>query len=264
MNTSDVEILCREDVRRAIDRNIERDPQLVALDKHIDHAALVATQVKYLQRARRKLPSLYDARCIIPPRAFEQSSSEECAERKPLTGDSVLDLTCGLGIDAIALARRFRRVVAVERDEALARVVRHNLTLLGISNVEVVNSTAEEYVSACNDHFDWIYADPDRRSDTGRKMVCLEDCSPDMLALMPHLRRLGERVAIKLSPLFDCDEAFTTPCMMLQTASTCPKFVNQCKPMSSRVNWLHKVTKIKLRRFSAVEIRCKIRRKIRN
>ncbi len=208
MNISDVEILCREDVRRAIDQHIERDPQLVALDKHIDHAALVATQVKYLQRARRKLPSLYDARCIIPPRAFEQSSSEECAERKPLTGDSVLDLTCGLGIDAIALARRFRRVVAVERDEALARVVRHNLTLLGISNVEVVNSTAEEYVSACNDHFDWIYADPDRRSDAGRKMVCLEDCSPDMLALMPHLRRLGERVAIKLSPLFDCDEAF--------------------------------------------------------
>ena len=208
MNTSDVEILCREDVRRAIDRNIERDPQLVALDKHIDYAALVATQVKYLQRARRKLPSLYDARCIIPPRAFEQSSSEECAERKPLTGDSVLDLTCGLGIDAIALARRFRRVVAVERDEALARVVRHNLTLLGISNVEVVNSTAEEYVSACNDHFDWIYADPDRRTAEGRRLIRLEDCSPDMVALWPALRRITERVAIKNSPLFDVEEAF--------------------------------------------------------
>ena len=58
-------------LRRAIEENIERDPQRVALDKHVPHAALVATQVKYLQRARKKLPQLYEARCIIPPRAFE-------------------------------------------------------------------------------------------------------------------------------------------------------------------------------------------------
>ena len=208
MTVQDIEILLSEEVRAAIERNIERDPARVALDRSVPHAALVATQVKYLQRARRKLPSLYAARCIIPPRAFEQSSSEESAERKMLSGDSVLDLTCGLGIDAMALAKRFRRVVALERDEVLAEVVRHNMRLMSVDNVEVVTTTAEEFVATTNDHFDWVFADPDRRSDEGKKMVCMEDCSPNMVALLPRLREISERQAIKLSPMFDCDEAF--------------------------------------------------------
>ncbi len=208
MTTETLTILQSCEVRRAIDQNIERDPASVALDKRVPHAALVATQVKYLQRARRKLPRLYAARCIIPSLAFEQSSSEECAERKPIAGDSLLDLTCGLGIDTMSLSRRFRRVVALERNTLLADVVRYNLSLLGIDNVEVICATAEEYVAMCHDHFDWVYADPDRRSESGNKMVCMEYCSPNMLSLMPRLRDIADRIAIKLSPLFDCDEAF--------------------------------------------------------
>ena len=208
MTIEELDILRSDDVRRAIDENIERDPSAVALDKRVPHASLVATQVKYLQRARRKLPSLYAVRCIIPPRAFEQCSSEDCAERKHISGGSVLDLTCGLGIDAMALSRRFERVVAIERDEVLAEVVRYNMSLLGIDNVEVVTASSEEYVASSKEHFDWVFADPDRRSSDGRKMVCLEDCSPDMLSLLPRLRTMSKRVAMKLSPLFDCDEAF--------------------------------------------------------
>ena len=129
LTKSDIELLRSEELRRAIDQNIERDPQRVALDKRVPYAALVATQVKYLQRARKKLPHLYEARCIIPPRAFEQSSSMESAERKAISGEKLLDLSCGLGIDVMAAARNFRRVVAVERDEVLAEVVRYNMSL---------------------------------------------------------------------------------------------------------------------------------------
>lgn len=208
LTLNDIDILRTEEVRRAIDENIERDPAKIALSKGVPHAALVATQVKYLQRARRKLPALYEARCIIPPRAFEQCSSQESAERKPLTGGAVLDMTCGLGIDTMALAKRFERVVSIERNEALAEVVRYNLSLLGITNVEVVTASSEEYVSTTTEHFDWIFVDPDRRSAEGKKMVCMEDCSPNVVELMPRLREISERVAIKLSPMFDCAEAF--------------------------------------------------------
>lgn len=208
ISKSDLDILRSDEVREAIEEHIECDPAKIALSKGVPHAALVATQVKYLQRARRKLPSLYAARCIIPSRAFEQSSSQESARRKPLSGGSVLDLTCGLGIDTMALAERFERVVALERDEVLAEVVRYNMSLLGVDNVEVVTTTAEEYVASTRDHFDWVFADPDRRSTEGRKMVCMEDCSPNMLELMPRLMQIAERVAIKLSPMFDCAEAF--------------------------------------------------------
>ena len=208
MTHEEKDILLREEVRKAIDANIERDPVRIALDRNIPYAREVATQVKYLQRARTKLPMLYDARCIIPQRAFEQSSSQQCAAAKRIGGESLLDLTCGLGIDSIAFAQRFKRVVAIERDEVLAEVVRENLKRLNITNIEVVTSSAEDYIASCNEHFDWVYADPDRRTAEGRRVVRLEDCSPNMLELWPAIERISKRVAIKNSPLFDVDEAF--------------------------------------------------------
>lgn len=199
--------MATEEFRQSVLRNIERDPVVVALDKRLDNASLVATQVKYLQRARHKLPRLYNTGCIIPPRAFEQSSSEDSAAVKAIGGGSLLDLTCGLGIDTMSFAERFDRVVALERDEVLARVVRYNLGLLGVKNVEVVTTTAEEYLAHCEEHFDWVFVDPDRRSAEGKKMVRMEDCSPNVLAQMPHIERIAGRLGVKLSPLFDVEEA---------------------------------------------------------
>lgn len=202
-------MLCREEVRKSIDDNLGREPVAVALDKRVPHAASVATQVKYLQRARRKLPSYFGARCIVPSLAFEQSSSEECAARKPLSGGSVLDLTCGLGVDSFALSSHFSRVVSVERDEMLADVARENFRRLGASNIEVVNDSAENFVRTTQERFDWCFADPDRRGADGGKRVLVEDCSPDMLELIPVVlsRGVARRVCVKLSPMFDVDEA---------------------------------------------------------
>ena len=208
MTQSELDILLREEVRQAIKENLERDPLRIALDGKIPYAREVATQVKYLQRAKRKLPRLYAACGIIPQRAFEQTSSEECASAKRIEGESLLDLTCGLGMDAAALAGRFKRVVALERDQVLASVTRENMSRMVIENVEVVNASAEEYLAHCEEHFDWIYVDPDRRTDKGERVFKLEDCSPNVLALMPYIKRVGEHLAIKNSPLFDVEEAF--------------------------------------------------------
>ena len=208
MTREEFSILLQPEVRQAIEENIDRDPLQVALDRGIVHAREVASQLKYLQRARTKLPRLYEARAIIPQRAFEQSSSEECAAAKRMRGGRLLDLTCGLGMDAVAMADRFERVVAVERDEVLADVVRENLRRMGVENVEVVCDSAEHFVEHCREHFDWCFVDPDRRGERGEKLVRLEHCSPNMLALLPAVRRIAERICIKSSPLFDVDEAF--------------------------------------------------------
>ena len=208
MTREEFSTLLLPEVRQAIDANIDRDPLQIALDRRIVHAREVASQVKYLQRARTKLPRLYEARAIIPDRAFEQSSSEDCAVAKPLRGGRLLDLTCGLGIDSLTMAAHFEQVVALERDPVLADVVRENMRRMGVENVEVVTTSDEEYVATCNEHFDWVYADPDRRTAEGRRVVRLEDCSPNMVALWPMLKRITDRIAIKNSPLFDVDEAF--------------------------------------------------------
>ena len=204
----ELSILCSAECYEAVKENIGRKPTDIALDRRIVHASVVATQVKNLQKCRTKLPSYYAVQAIVPTLAYEQSSSEECALRKRLEGGSVLDLTCGLGVDAYALSKRFKRVVTIERNEAVASVARENFRRLGAENIEVINSSAEEYLASCTDHFDWCFSDPDRRGERGEKLVRLEDCSPNVVALMTTLKRIADNICIKCSPLFDVDEAF--------------------------------------------------------
>ncbi len=221
MTLKDLVTLCDERVKNLIEINIERKHTDVALDKSlvvdgVSVAALIAEQVKYLQRAKKKLPSYYAARCIVVGRAFEQSSSEEVAKAKDIAvgeNSSLLDLTCGLGVDVFAISRvnGFARVVAVERDEVFAAVAMENFRRLGAENIEVVNSSAEAFLELCvakNERFDVVYCDPDRRGTDGRKKVVLEDCSPNIIALQSFLATLSDRLVVKCSPLFDVDEAF--------------------------------------------------------
>lgn len=207
LTSEELALLLTEPVQQAIAAARGRDPLEVALDRRIPHARLVATQVKYLARAERKLPTYAAAQCILPPLAFEQASSEACAAHKAIAGDAVLDLTCGLGVDTLFLSRRFRRVVTLERDPVLADVARENFRRLGVGNVEVVTAAAEEYLDGEGLRFDWVYADPDRRAADGRKLLRLEECSPDVLALRPRIRAAAARLCLKNSPLFDVDEA---------------------------------------------------------
>lgn len=207
LTSEELALLLTEPVQQAIAAARGRDPLEVALDRRILHARLVATQVKYLARAERKLPTYAAAQCILPPLAFEQASCEACAAHKAIAGDAVLDLTCGLGVDTLFLSRRFRRVVTLERDPVLADVARENFRRLGVGNVEVVTAAAEEYLDGEGLRFDWVYADPDRRAADGRKLLRIEECSPDVLALRPRIRAAAARLCLKNSPLFDVDEA---------------------------------------------------------
>lgn len=204
----ELKILCSAECYEAVKENIGRKPTDIALDRRIVHASVVATQVKNLQKCRTKLPSYYAVQAIVPTLAYEQSSSEECALRKRLEGESVLDLTCGLGVDAYALSKRFKRVVTIERNGVVAAVARENFRRLGAENIEVINSSAEEYLATCTDHFDWCFSDPDRRGERGEKLVRLEDCSPNVVALMDRLKSVADNICIKCSPLFDVDEAY--------------------------------------------------------
>ena len=207
MTLQELDILRTPQAKQYIERLLECDPTKIALDKNLPDARLIASQVKYLQRARTKLPALYEARCIIPSLAFEQSSSQTCAEFLDCEGKLCIDLTCGLGIDSMHLAKRFEKVIAIERDETLAEVERENFARLGIENIEVINCAAEEFLASFSAHADLIYADPDRRDDRGRKKVLLQECSPDIGTLLPRLLHMADRVAVKLSPMFDTVEA---------------------------------------------------------
>ena len=209
LSPDDFSILSDPETAALVETHLADDPARLALRLKGDReqARLVCQQVKYLQRAKSKLPSYYAARCIVPPLAYEQCSSEAAASGKNYSGKLCIDLTGGLGVDSYHFSKHFGQVITIERDPVLASVSRHNFALLGGDNITVENTSAEEFLSRYDGpKADLIYLDPARRNE-GKRVFLLEDCSPNALELLPLLLKWGERVVVKLSPLFDIDEA---------------------------------------------------------
>ncbi len=115
--------------------------------------------------------------------------------------NTILDLTGGLGVDSWAFSRMAERVVYFEQNAELAAAAARNFAKLGADNIEVRNETVTPETEL--PEADLIYADPARRSAAGRKVFLLEDCTPDILTLLPMLLRKAPVVLLKLSPMAD-------------------------------------------------------------
>ena len=227
MTREDVEYLQTSEAAKWIERYLSVDPLKAALE---GVPTVICTQIKYLQRCRQKLPLFYENRWIVPPLAFEQCSSWKTAEIKHYTGNNCVDMTCGLGIDALHFSRFFNQVTALERDPVLCEVARYNFSRLGIRNITVLCEDASKWVKQEKSPIDLVYMDPARRKE-GRKVVLFEDCSPNAKALMPFLLHRANRIVIKASPLFDVDEAFRCFSVYGMITVKVVSIQNECKEL---------------------------------
>lgn len=119
---------------------------------------------------------------------------------------TVVDLTAGLGIDAMHMAARAQSVVAVDRNVDLTEALRYNAAGLGVCNLTAVNSTCESFLARCVEegkHFDVAFIDPARRGEEGQRLYALQDCSPDVVSLSPLIAQVAETLIIKASPMLD-------------------------------------------------------------
>lgn len=205
----ELDLLLSKPLRDEVKKHISSDPAKIALDKTIPHAKLVATQVKYLQKAKKKIPSFYKVQSIISPKAYEQCSSEAAASHRHYSGEFCIDLGSGLGVDSYYFSKRFDRVISVEQDPVLTEIARANFEMLKRHNISVVKMDITELlIQHPTLSADMIFLDPDRRGADGRKKVTLDDCSPDVAELLPRLKKIAPKILVKLSPMFDVDEAF--------------------------------------------------------
>lgn len=167
-------------------------------------------QIAGRQTARKKLPSWAAIEGVLyPPHLnMEQCSSEQTARYKALvvgSGDSFVDLTGGFGVDFYWIAQGFQHSQYVEQNEALCAIAEHNFSLLGLpSSVSCANSAA--YLTQM-DHASLIYLDPARRNEQGARTYGIEDCTPNVLELLPLLMEKADKVLLKLSPMLDWRKA---------------------------------------------------------
>ena len=166
----------------------------------------IAQQLKGKQVAKQKFPTLYQTKNIyFPPSVnLEQASSEATANYKSslLSGNKMIDLTAGLGIDSIAFANTFQEVIHIEQNPELSKIVSHNVKILN-KNVKCYNGTFDEYFEQNeNEKYDLIYLDPARRNASGRKFI-LEDLEPNILEYIDIFFQKSSKVMVKLSPLLD-------------------------------------------------------------
>ena len=160
----------------------------------------------------------------------EQCSSELTARYKasllsPLAlgegkEERFLDLTGGYGVDTYFLSEHFARTDYVEQNEELCRIAAHNFALSQKSKVErqklsiaIHNTTAEDFLlsSPCGEAgWGLIFLDPARRDSHGSKVFRIEDCTPNVVELLPTLLTHSKRLLIKLSPMLDLTQAVTS------------------------------------------------------
>lgn len=179
----------------------------------VPDARHILQQVEGWQRLRTKVPTWTDIEGIeFPPRlALEQCSGEAAARYKRQvaerlfpnhTGKCMVDLTGGLGVDFSFIAPCFDQAIYVERQEELCQIASHNFPLLGLHNAQVVNADAVEYLHSMPS-VDLIFIDPARRSQSGKKVVFIEDCEPNVCQLCHTLVMKARYVVVKLSTMLD-------------------------------------------------------------
>ena len=168
--------------------------------------AEIAQQLKGLQVAKHKFPTLYSSENIFFPPSInlEQASSEATANYKAtlVNGKNLVDLTAGFGIDTMAFSKSFDKVYHIEQNEELSEIVKHNASILA-PNLETFTGTFQAFFDKNPTlKFDVIYLDPARRNSGGRKFI-LEDLEPNILEWLPIFFEKSDKIIIKLSPLLD-------------------------------------------------------------
>ena len=168
-------------------------------------------QIEGWQTAQKKLPLWANTEGIICPKrlSMEQCSSQQtaCYKRSVVerlfpdaeARTAMADLTGGFGVDFSFIAPLFMEAVYVEEQPALCDLARHNLPLLGIRQAKVFMPDS----APDKDDYTFIYLDPSRRNESGKKIVALEECSPNIVVLQEKLLRQAEKIMVKLSPMLD-------------------------------------------------------------
>ena len=156
------------------------------------------TIIKLQMKFGRKIDNA--DKMLLTQKGGEQASSKIMAKfhaQKLQKYDTVADICCGLGIDLIEIAKKSKKVFAIELDEKTIRFARHNCSSVNLSNISFLHIDGNDF----DEKVDAIYIDPDRRPK-GKRTADIEIMSPSMNDIL-KMQRITKNILIKLSPITD-------------------------------------------------------------
>lgn len=203
-------MMLTSDLKEFINNNLKQNINTLALKKNPfpDYEwSWILNQIQSKQKAEKKLPTWFSNEDVIFPStlSIEQTSSETLAKFKAalISGEKLIDLTGGFGIDDFYFAKRFKKVIHCEYQENLSAIVKHNFKVLNAANLETISGDSILYLQNSNEKFDWIYIDPARRDDNKSKVFLLKDCTPNVVELQEFLFEKSDNILVKIAPLLD-------------------------------------------------------------
>jgi THUMP domain-like len=211
-----ISYLLSKEIQDFISQNIDANISKLALQKNpFPEIAWVEilTQIASKSKAKEKLPTwFYKANIIYPSKiSVEQTSSEKTALHKAnlVSGDSLIDLTGGFGIDDYFFSKKIKNVFHCELNKDLSEIVKHNFEILNADNIICLQGDSFETLKKLNQKFDWIYIDPSRRSNTKGKVFMLKDCLPNVPELLTKYFEFSNNILVKTAPILDITLALT-------------------------------------------------------
>jgi len=188
------------------------DPTKLRLRFHGDSRPWIPSAINNIAALRKKRKFRLNDGTDFTPKiiplelsAQQATSAQVAMLHSGLAKDSlnVLDMTFGLGMDARFLAMNpARHILGFDLREELVDAARVNF--IDFPNVEIRKGDSIKFLEGYEGKpFDMVFIDPARRGNEGERLYNLHDCQPDLIGLLPQIKRKSHRLMAKLSPMLD-------------------------------------------------------------
>lgn len=204
------------ELRDYIQRHLNDDTAALLLQAHAlggsrhvarEQVEFAVEQIEARRRLKDKLPEWYaNPDLVMGGRVpAEQCSSEQTAryKRSIIEGESLCDMTGGMGVDFWYMSEGMERAIYTERQSHLCEAARHNFGALADGHHPQIEVREGDGRNLPIPSVDVIYLDPARRAGDGSRVYAIEDCEPNVLEWQDELLQHARMVLVKLSPMVD-------------------------------------------------------------
>ena len=167
----------------------------------------LVSQIISKNKCEKKLPKWYHtSNLYYPPKIhIEQTSSAITASYKAslVSGDSLVDITGGFGVDCYYFSKVIQQVTHCELDSRLSTIVKNTYQQFNTKNISLFSGDGISHLRTTSSKFDWIYIDPSRRDTSNSKVFLLKDCIPNVPDNLTLFFSKSDAILIKNSPILD-------------------------------------------------------------